>query len=102
MNDKFEPLSSDDVISTEEGILSYPTFQVEELLEALRADLARDSSNETILSGDLQGKVLSASGNRAGWLKGTIRLHMTLEFCPDMADVSTSPESNDLLGEFRQ
>lgn len=102
MSEKFELLGLDDAISTGQQIFNHPTFQAQELIEALKSDISnRGKPQRALALGEFECRVLSATTKQMGWVKGKLKLQMTLEFYPDEPEVSASLESNDLLDEFR-
>jgi len=100
---EFEPLDLDDVVLSggTRDILGHSTAQIKELFEALKEQFSGSHPQSELLDGKFECQVLSSTNNRTGWMKGKLRLHMALEFCPDEPEMRASPESNDLLDEFR-
>lgn len=92
MENKFEHLRNDEVISVEEElhknqphIIKSTTFQVSELLQKLTE---RISTKENLIFNGFDCKVLKLGSG--GWVKGKIKL--ALEFYPDEQEVSETSE----------
>lgn len=97
---EFEPLGLHDVVSGR--FFSHPTFQAQEMLEFMKNEASnRSNAQKALMLGEFECQVLSSTNNRTGWVKGKLRLHMTLEFCPDEPEVVPPLENSD-LDEYRQ
>lgn len=97
---EFEPLDLDDVICAR--FFDHPTFQAQEIIDFFREEVINQSTSKKALAlGELKCLVLSSTNNRTGWVKGKLRLHLALEFCPDEPEV-VPPLGNSELDEYRQ
>ncbi|NEP40966.1 MAG: hypothetical protein F6K35_17750 [Okeania sp. SIO2H7] len=94
MDDKFEALKPDEVVSLGKDWKQYgdmfylpPTFKSRELhngvVKCLEAVLGKNfkETREKLFNDGLDGEVLTFGAN--GWQKGTIRFRVTVEFCPE-------------------
>lgn len=92
MNNRFERLNFDEVISPTIGGLNLPhTFKVKELIEIIKRNMGGASTNLFENDG-LELEVLKLDAK--GWRKGKVRF--SLEFCPDEPEVEETPISNQL------
>lgn len=106
MNNKFERLNPDEVISPNFRGLDLPnTFKVRELIEVVKNNM-RSTSTNLFENDGLELEVLKLDAK--GWKKGKVRF--SLEFCPDEPDIeeiltSSQPEINQIespLDEIRR
>ena len=82
MNNKFEPLSQEDVICVTSGhiLMSHCTFKVGEFITRMKQLLSLQDEHKEKWLGDGQvGAVLKPGSS--GWQKGRIRI--SVEFCPE-------------------
>lgn len=90
MNNKFERLNFDEVISPNIGGLKLSqTFKVNELIGAVKNQFA-DASRKLFEEDGLQLEVLRLDAK--GWKKGKVRF--SVEFCPDEPEIEEMTQSN--------
>lgn len=99
MNNNFERLESDDVISVNSNriLVNNPTFIVSEFRAALREMTlsylkSLYKEQEGWFGEGINCKILKPGAK--GWQKAKVRI--SLEFCPDEPDVEETPTSNQL------
>ena len=102
MNNKFEPLMSDEVVSVEESkkiLLAHPIFKFSELKQALThliktydPNAQRGWSDEKVKWFNEGVNVQVLRYGAPGWQKGRIRI--SVEFCPDEPEVQKTSTSN--------
>lgn len=82
MDNKFEPLSQEDVVCVTSGhiLMSHCTFKVGEFITKMRQVLSlKDEHKEKWLGNGQACEILQPGSS--GWQKGKIRI--SLEFCPE-------------------
>ncbi len=85
MSKQFQPLADGEVVSVKN------TCKVSELAAQIRSKVA-DSLAEWSDEHGVDGEVLRFGSQ--GWEKGKVRLHLSIEFCPDdSGSVAVSPQS---------
>ncbi|KST63975.1 KGK domain-containing protein [Mastigocoleus testarum] len=84
MDNKFEPLSQEDVVSIEPRInilVSHQTFKVDECIRNLQRKISlTDEQRDKWFLGEGEVAEVLRPGS-SGWQKGRIRI--SLEFCPE-------------------
>jgi hypothetical protein len=115
MNDKFNPLEDEEVLSVEENdkiLLPQLMFTPDQLIAQMKYILARHAGNRTNenLEEWLHEGVDCATlkFGAKGWKKGKVRIKVSVEFCPDELEIEetqandeiTQPESP--LDDLRQ
>lgn len=90
MNNKFERLNPDEVISpTINGLKLSHTFKVKELIEVVKNQFS-NASIKLFENGGLELEVLRLDAK--GWRKGKVRF--SVEFCPDEPEVEETDAIN--------
>ncbi len=82
MNNKFQPLSQDDVVCVTSGhiLMPHPTFKVGEFITKMKQVLSlKDEHKEKWLGNGQVCQILQPGSSE--WQKGKIRI--SLEFCPE-------------------
>lgn len=98
MNNKFEPLNPDEVISPTIGGLSLPTtFKVKELIQVVKKNMS-GASTSLFENGGLELEVLRLDAK--GWRKGKVRF--SLEFCPDEPDIEETLENSQSVTNYSE
>lgn len=99
MNDKFEPLGSEEVLSVKEDnkiLLSQLMFTPGQLIAHIKFILTRHAGNRTNenlekwLGEGVDCEALKFGAN--AWQEGKVRLKVSVEFCPNEPEIQETPE----------
>jgi hypothetical protein len=100
MEDRFQPLDNEEVVSVDNNdkLLSDSMFTSGQLVSAIK-QIARNFPNVNInkiekwFNEGIKGKTLKFGAK--GWQQGKFRIKVTVEFCPDEPEIEETSASNE-------